>query len=84
MNFLRNPNFRFFRKKCEKNLCRGYILVRHKMRKTPIEVFEDLCLAYSDSALSYVGSMSITHVFSRNVTYNKHEKRDFYVFSIQI
>ena len=55
MNFLRTPYFFFFRK-MEKNLYRGYILVRHKMGKTgeKIEIFEDLCLAYSDSALSHV------------------------------
>jgi len=28
-------------------------LVRHKMGKTPIQIFEDLCLAFSDSVLSY-------------------------------
>ena len=38
----------------EKNLYRGYILVRHKMGKTETEIFEDLWLAYSDSALSYL------------------------------
>jgi hypothetical protein len=46
----------------EKNLYRGYILVCHKMGKTPIEISEDLCLAYSDSAISYVtvyGYMSL-------------------------
>jgi hypothetical protein len=53
MNFLRNSNFPFSEKR-EKNLCRGYILVRHKIGKTQIEIFEGLCLAYSDSALSYV------------------------------
>jgi len=46
----------YFLEKWKKNLYRGYILVRHKMGKTGenIEIFEDLCLAYSDSALSHV------------------------------
>jgi len=53
--FFKRLKFFYFRKrKMEKNLYRGYILVHHKMGKTAIEIFEDLCLAYSDSALSYV------------------------------
>jgi len=46
-------DFLFFRN-MEKNLYRRYILVRHKIGKTPIEIFEDLYLPYSDAALSYV------------------------------
>jgi len=38
----------------EKNRYRGYILVRQKKGKTPIGIFEDLCLPYSDAALFYV------------------------------
>ncbi len=48
MSFLRTRDFLFFRKMVDKSL------VRHKMGKTPIDIFEDLCLAYADSALSYV------------------------------
>jgi len=44
----------YFLEKWKKNLYRGYILVRHKMGKMPIDIFEDICLAYSDSPLSYV------------------------------
>ena len=40
--------FLFFRK-MEKKLYRGHILVRHKMGKTPIEIYEELRLAYSDA-----------------------------------
>ena len=47
MSFLRTRDFLFFRK-MKKNLYRGYNLDRHKMGKKPIEIFEDLCLAYSD------------------------------------
>ncbi len=53
MNFLRTPDLLFL-EKWKKNPYRGYISVRHKMWKTPIELFEDLYLSYSDSALSYV------------------------------
>ncbi len=38
----------------EKKLYRGHILVRHKMGKTPIEIYEELRLAYSDAAPSYM------------------------------
>ena len=51
--FFKNSRFFYFLEKWKKSLL-GYILVRHKMGKTPIEIYEDLCLAYSDSALPYV------------------------------
>lgn len=38
----------------EKNLYRGYILVAHKMGKTPVEIFNELSLAYSDAAPCYM------------------------------
>ena len=38
----------------EKKLYRGYILVAHKMGKTPVEIFNELSLAYSDAAPCYM------------------------------
>ena len=38
--FLRTRDFLFLEKR-KKNLYRGYILVRQKMGKTSIEIFED-------------------------------------------
>jgi hypothetical protein len=46
MSFLKLVDFYFL----EKWNYRGYILVRQKK----MEIFEDLCLPYSDAALSYV------------------------------
>jgi len=40
--------------KMEKNIYRPYILVRHKVGLTPIEIFNELKLAYSDAAPSYM------------------------------
>jgi transposase len=38
----------------EKNEFRAYILIRHKIGLTPIEIFNELQLAYADNSPSYV------------------------------
>jgi hypothetical protein len=48
MSFLRTRDFLFFRKMVDKSFSSS------QMGKTPIDIFKDLCLAYADSALSYV------------------------------
>ena len=67
MSFLRTLGFLFFRK-MEKNLYRGYILVRHKMGKTAIEIFEDLCLAYYDSKKYSYNFLALINHFELKVT----------------
>ena len=37
----------------EKNIYRSYILVRNKIGLAPIQIYNELVLAYSDSALSF-------------------------------
>jgi hypothetical protein len=61
MSFLRTRDFLFFRKMENKSLLGVYFSSSqngenwgiHRNGEN-IEIFEDLCLAYSDSALSYV------------------------------
>jgi len=51
--------------KMEKNLYRGYILVAHKMGKTPVEIFNELSLAYSDAAPCYMTVCRLGSTFQR-------------------
>ena len=53
MSYLKLVNFNFL-ENWKKSLSGVYFSSSKKMGKTPIEIFEDLCLPYSDAALSYV------------------------------
>jgi hypothetical protein len=53
MSFLKLVIF-YFLEKWKKIFTGGIFEFFKKMGKTPIEIFEDLCLPYSDAALSKV------------------------------